>query len=99
MSAEEQRDLFAGADDGVPRPAEAGRISDGPTNHRLRVTFETIQGFTQFDWTNAHTNAVVASGRIRCTGLAELTWSLTIGGKQETARSSHHLSSIRAALR
>jgi hypothetical protein len=62
----------------------------------LRVTFNQVEGFTLFDWKN--NRAEVATGRIRCSGLDELTWELTVEGAHETDFTTHHRNSIRAAL-
>ena len=66
---------------------------------QLQVTLEMIQGVIQCDWKDPQRQRQVATGRIRCTGSDELTWDLWVEGQQETTISTHHLNSIRAALK
>ncbi len=64
----------------------------------LLVTLDYVGGFIQLDWTRIGTVAHQANLRIRCTGLNELTWELTVGGAIERDHSSLHRSAIRARL-
>ncbi len=65
----------------------------------LRATLNVLESFIQLDWTDPQTARPVATGWVRCTGSDELTWSLVTGGRRESTTTSHHLNSIRAALR
>ena len=60
-----------------------------------RVTLDMVEGFIQFDWSDG-SKRTVATGRVTCSGLDELTWDLRTGGPKEITHSSHHLNSIRA---
>jgi superfamily II DNA or RNA helicase len=64
----------------------------------LRLTFDRVEGFASFVWSEPHTGAIAAAGRIRCTGADRLTWELEIGGQRETGFSSQARESIRTAL-
>jgi SNF2 family DNA or RNA helicase len=85
----QQPELFGAAD----QPGSAGGSAIG-----LRVTFESSQGFTRFEWTDGRSGAPVATGHVRCTGPNELTWELDVAGQRVMDRTSHHQNSIHAAL-
>ena len=81
------------AESAAPAPSKSAR------QRQLCVTIETVGGFIQFDWTRTADGTVLATGRVTCSGPDELKWQLTVDGASETARSRHHLNSIRGQLR
>jgi superfamily II DNA or RNA helicase len=64
----------------------------------LGVTFDQINEWAEFVWTAPDAAQAAAIGRVRCTGLNELTWETDQADRHESWVSSHHRSSIRAAL-
>jgi len=66
---------------------------------QVRITLEIVQQFIQVEWGDPKTGQPKANGQVRCTESNELTWSLETDGRRESTTSSHHLNSIRAALR
>jgi len=71
-----------------------------PKSFELTVTLDYAGGFIQVDWREA--GQPVASLKIRCTGLEELTWELADQARNEAGpevdRCSLHRSAIRARL-
>lgn len=77
-----------------------GQVSVPPAEKselELLVTLQMMKGYIQFGW-RAPGRPQVATGRIRCTGDNELTWSLDVDERREHSTSTHHLTAIRAAL-
>ena len=68
------------------------------TGLQVRITLQIVEQFIQVDWSDPKTGGQQATGRIQCTDSDELTWSLALGGRREATTTSHHLTSIRAAL-
>jgi SNF2 family DNA or RNA helicase len=64
----------------------------------LLVTLDYVGGCIQLNWSRIETAAHQATLRIRCTGLDELTWELTVGDETQRDYSSLHRSAIRARL-
>ncbi len=72
--------------------APAGSLLD------LRVTFDQVKGFAEFLWSQHDSKQIVATGRVRCTGTDQLTWEIERDGQRESAITTHHRNSIRAAM-
>src|SRR6266545_3328232 len=64
----------------------------------LLVTLDYAACLIQAEWSRVESRQLEATLRVRCTGLNELTWELTVGGQTEQDSSSLHRSAIRARL-
>jgi superfamily II DNA or RNA helicase len=70
----------------------------GSAPFRLAVTLDCVGCLIQAEWSRAGSEQLEATLRVRCTGLEELTWELSAGGRIEKDKSSLHRSAIRARL-
>jgi superfamily II DNA or RNA helicase len=80
----------------APQPrrvdAEGRRLLD------LRVSFNTVEVFIEFVWTEPPDGTIKATGRV-CPSLGgHLAWELKIDGRSEPAASSHQRASVRKIL-
>lgn len=89
----------------APRPARQPSLpglaetpEPAPVLLNLRVTFDQINEGAEFVWTAPGAAPTAAVGRVRCTGMNELTWVVAHAGHEEKLVSSHHRTSIRASL-
>jgi len=64
----------------------------------LSVTFDQVKNHAEFVWRQAEARTVAATGFVRCTGADQLTWDLAREGRRESAVSTNHRNSIRAAM-
>ncbi|MDB6065550.1 MAG: SNF2-related protein, partial [Pedosphaera sp.] len=64
----------------------------------LRICFDQVNGFAEFIWTVPNSDKAFAVGRVRCTGLDELTWETEQDGHHESAFSPHGREAVRSAL-
>ncbi len=64
----------------------------------LRVTFDQVEGFTEFAWSKPGLKGVFAVGRVRCTGADQLTWETEVEGRRESSISALDPDSIHAAF-
>jgi SNF2 family DNA or RNA helicase len=85
----------------APRTAkerQAKLFEARPFCFNLRVTFDQVNNRVDLVWSRPDTYAVVATGRIRCTGADQLSWDLKHEGQHEPAVTSHRRNSIHAML-
>ena len=64
----------------------------------LSVTFDQVKNHAEFVWRQAEARTVAATGFVRCTGADQLTWELAREDRRESAVSTNHRNSIRAAM-
>src|SRR5437660_7498816 len=65
----------------------------------LRLTFDQVEGFAEFIWSQPNSETRVAVGRVRCTGADQLTWEIEKDGQRESTICSHRRNSIREATK
>src|SRR5437762_12266255 len=63
-----------------PVLAEASSLLD------LRLTFDQVEGFAEFIWSQPNSETRVAVGRVRCTGADQLTWEIEKDGQRESTK-------------
>jgi superfamily II DNA or RNA helicase len=73
-------------------------VQGQPPLLHLRLDLNTVERLAQFTWSDPLSKRVVGVGRVRCTGLEQVSWELDANGKTEYRISSHRVEDIRAGL-
>jgi superfamily II DNA or RNA helicase len=71
---------------------------DGQKLLDLRVTFNQLEGRTEFVWSEENTHTVVATGYIQGNGPDQLRWELQIGGQREARVTTGQRHAIHSGL-
>ena len=80
-------------------PPEIAVAPGRPAALDLCLTFDQVEGFTEFVWTRPGVGTVAATGRVRCVGFEALSWVIEADGRTEREVSSHRRESIRARMK
>jgi len=64
----------------------------------LRLEHDQIERLARLTWSHPVSRLTVAVGRVRCTGLEQVSWELETQGQTESKVSSHRVEDLRAEL-
>ena len=81
-----------------PRSVPVPRFEQEQKMFSLRVTFNQIEGFAEFNWRAADSNETAVLGRIHCSAPRQLTWTVRTGGESASETSLNDRNAIRSCL-